>query len=63
MSKEEKIKDAFNKFEDGKFIEAENKLKKVFKKAVNDHLKNNLKLKKDVFDVEDVEDKKNKNEE
>ena len=62
MDKEEKIKDAFDKFEDGKFTDAEDELRKVFRKTVNDHLKDKLELKNDVLDIKD-DDGGDKNEE
>ncbi len=48
-----KIKQAFNDFSNDKFLDAEEVLKKVIKKGVNDHLKDKLHLKNDPLIIPD----------
>jgi hypothetical protein len=51
MSKED-IKKAFDDFENEKYSDSEARLKTIFKKKANDHLKDTLKLKNDVIKID-----------
>ena len=53
MGRKEEIKDIFDNFEDERYTDAEDNLKKVFKQSINNHLKDKLSLKKDVIEIDD----------
>lgn len=52
----EKIKKAFDEFEDDNYVDAEETLKSQIKKAKNDYLKKELDLEGDVEDIEPEDD-------
>ena len=47
MADKEKIRDAFDAFQNEKFMDSEEILKQEIKQSINDHLKDKLKLKND----------------
>lgn len=59
---DEKVKAALDDFEEEKFSDAKEKLSAEIKKAKNEFLKDKLKLKSDVEDVEDEKDEEGEDE-